>query len=185
MKKILFWGAVSLVLGAILHYGVMSAIPHLVTSRLLSTVFSTSGNWRSEKVNQLFHAAMRTAGTDKVPIDNPDILTSFGFYDVSDQPVRIHCEVPAGISYWSLSLYGWNTDNYFVLNNKQLQGTNVDLVIAGKHHKYTPLPGEIAVAPPGNKGVVLVRIIVRDRNNSGELSAVSTVQKMAYMKTLE
>lgn len=185
MKKFLLWGVISLVLGAILHIGAMVAIPNLVTNRLLSTVFSTSGNWRSEKVNRLFHAPIRTAGTDKVPIDNPDILTSFGFYDVSRQPVRIHCEVPAVINYWSLSLYGWNTDNYYVINNKQVKGTALDLIVIRKGQKYNPLPGEIVVTSPGRKGVVLVRIIVRDRNNSGELTAVSIVQKMATLRPLE
>ena len=184
MKKILFWGALTLVLGAVLHFGAMVAIPHLMTNRLLSSVFSTSGNWRSEKVNQLFHASIRMAGTDKVPIDNPDIATSFGFYDVSDHPVRIHCEIPTTGNYWSLSLYGWNTDNYYVLNNKQVKGTKADLIIIRKGQEYTPLPGEIVVTSPGKKGIVLVRIIVRDRNNSGEIAAVSVVQKMAYMRPL-
>ena len=184
MKKLAFWGAITLLLAATLHLCAMYALPRMVTHRLLDRVFNSSQNWAKEKVNRLFHATLRAPGTDKIPIDNPDTMTSFGFYDLSKGPVRVHCAKPTAGNYWSLSLYAWNTDNYFVINDKQVDGNTIDVVIVHKGQKYIALPGEKVVESPDKKGIILNRIIVRDRNNSDELMAASVVQKMSYMEAL-
>ena len=184
MKKLALWGLFTLILALILHLGAMYALPRIVTHRLLDRVFISSDNWATEKVNRLFHAALRTVGTDKIPLDNPDTMTSFGFYDLSDGPVRVHCAIPVTGNYWSLSLYGWNTDNYFVINDKEVSGNTLDVIILQKGQRYIPLPGEKVVTSPGRRGVILSRIIVRDRNNSSELMTASVVQKMSYMEVL-
>ena len=184
MKKLAFWALATLLLAGALHLGVMYALPRIVTHRLLDRVFNSADNWATEKVNRLFHAALRNAGTDKIPLDNPDTITSFGFYDLSSGPVRVHCVIPTTGNYWSLSLYGWNTDNYFVINDKQVTGNTLDVVIVRKGQEYAPLPGEKVVIAPGKKGIILNRIIVRDRSNSNEIIAASVIQKMSSVEAL-
>jgi uncharacterized membrane protein len=59
--------------------------------------------------NRLHCPGLVNAKEDPVVMTSPDMLVSFGAFDASHQPVRIRCSVPTSGTYWSISLYAWNT----------------------------------------------------------------------------
>ena len=105
VRQLLAWSAFTVVLAANFHLVWIWYLPSLITSNVI-------GRMREEnpaaEFNHLYHGTLRYAGTDGVVRDNPDTVTSFAVYDVSDEPLRIHCVIPESDNYWSLSLLEGN-----------------------------------------------------------------------------
>jgi hypothetical protein len=75
---------------------------------------------------------------------------------------------PAG-HYWSLSLYAHNTDNYFVLNDRELQDRRFDVTV------YPPsaavADNKAAVKSPSTTGIALIRMIQRKEDDLAIIQA--------------
>ncbi len=184
MKKWTPWLIATLILAVLMHFVALQRLPAIVTERMLANIFNYAEDWEKNKVNQLFHGKLRVAGRDKVPMDNPDTITSFGFFDVSEHPLRIHCVVPRLDSYWSLTLFSWNTDNFFVINDLQTASDTVEVVLKNAESSYVGQEGERVVVAPDEKGVILVRMILKDRSNQQEVDSITAIQQLAYAEVL-
>jgi uncharacterized membrane protein len=98
-----------------------------------------------ERVTQASRAIVRPS---------PDFAYSACPYDLSSGPVRIH--VTPWSDYWSLSLYANNSDNFFVLDDREAQnGADILVIRAGS----APPQRETAtiVPSPTERGIALVR----------------------------
>jgi uncharacterized membrane protein len=85
---------------------------------------------------------------------SPDFAYSACPYDLGNGPVRIHV-TPWG-DYWSLSLYGANSDNYYVLDDREAQaGADILLIRSGS----SPPDHEAAtiLESPSQRGIALIR----------------------------
>ena len=83
----------------------------------------------------------------------PDFAYSACAYDLGRGPLRLH--VGEWGQYWSLSLYADNSDNYFVLDDREVRGgVEIMLVRAGKP---APHGAERVVESPSRRGVALIR----------------------------
>lgn len=67
---------------------------------------------------------------------------------------------PASRDYWSIALYDMNSDNFFVLNDRQAQGQRVRLRIATRHAGGER--DEQRILAPGEEVLVIMRLLVRD-----------------------
>lgn len=125
-----------------------------------------------------------TDKTRTVVRPSPDLLYAACVYDISAGPVRVMIQPPMG--YWSLSLYARNTDNYFKLGGADVEHGRAELVIgpaAAAAQARRDFPDARFVAAPGTKGVMLARVLVRDRAHmAAELAAQRSVRCEALTK---
>jgi uncharacterized membrane protein len=122
--------------------------------------------------NKLLYAGLANAGEDTIPMTSPDMVMMFGTYDISRQPVRIEFTVPDWDTYWSISLYAWNTDNFFVLNDRAAKTRGLDLVIVRPNQKHLSKSNPALVVAPTVRGIIVIRAVVKNREDPGEISRV-------------
>lgn len=136
----------ALLLALLTHCTAIHAVPRVLMNVAMERIGEGQRNvWRfGDRVTPESRAIVRPS---------PDFAYSACAYDLSDGPVRLHVE-PWG-AYWSLSLYAANSDNYFVLNDREARrGGDIVLVRAGARAPETDLR---VVESPSARGVALIR----------------------------
>ena len=119
------------------------------------------------EVNRFYHASRMTSASRDVVRPSPDLLYSLAAFDVSKAPLKISAQVPD--TYWSLSFYATNTDNFFVVNDRELDSKKAEFLLVGPK---TPVPesgdAKVVVAPT-ERGAVLIRMLITDENRVNDL----------------
>ena len=105
---------------------------------------------------------------------SPDLLYSLCIYDVSEKPLRITAPVPD--TYWSLSFYQTNTDNFYVINDRQAKTNPVEIVLVGPKMEVPNVTNAELVVAPTEKGIFLLRSLIMDED---KLADLIRIQKMA------
>lgn len=139
------------------HVLVVWAIPYAIMAAL-----SLSRPAQERGTGPLF-PPMTDATQRRVVMPSPDLLYATCAFDVRERALRIQAD-PHPPGYWSIALYAANSDNFFVLNDRQAAGAPVDLVLVGPD---TPKPvvwpaGAQRVMAPGGRGLLLMRVLVGD-----------------------
>jgi uncharacterized membrane protein len=155
------WLLLTLVLAVIVHVLFVQAFPYIIMFVVGRVVKSPA--------NQMLHMPPTTSDSRSVVRPSPDLLYSAVKYNVWKRPLRITAPLPGG--YWSISFFANNTDNFFVANDKVIQGGEADFVLIGKGRRRPSLPGAKIVEAQSNKGVVLLRTLVMDQSRIDELVA--------------
>jgi uncharacterized membrane protein len=151
-------GAVTLTLAGVLHVLVVWLIPYAITSAFIYRVTRQAG------YNRIVTRPLPTDATREVVKPSPDLLYAACVIDVSGGPVRISARPPQG--YWSLALYDRNSDNFFKVNDSEVKGDRIELILgsmpnAGNLTANFPLA--TYVPTPHTVGVMLARILVLDQ----------------------
>lgn len=174
MKSTLKWAAATFALAVVIHILALAAVPRVVMLLASQRIL----NKYDAGVNTLLHAPRVTVDSRDVVKPSSDLLYSLCVYDVSARPMRISAPVPD--TYWSISFYQTNTDNFFVLNDRQAKASSVEIVLVGPN---MPVPdtadAEVVVAPTA-KGIFLLRSLIMDE---GKLDDLIKIQKMASCKS--
>ena len=140
------------------HVAMTWAIPYLAMVRLLLAS-------RPAELSAPYLPPMTDAAQRRVVLPSPDLLYATCSVDLRERPMRIRAE-PRTDHYWSIALYASNTDNYFVVNDRQAAGRGVDLVVLGPGSGGTrPAglpPGATVVHAPSSQGMLLMRVLVGD-----------------------
>lgn len=100
----------------------------------------------------------------RVVMPSPDLLYATCALDVAERPMRIRVDLRTP-GYSSVALYASNSDNFFVLNDRQAGDAPVDLVLMGpKAYAQAPVipPGVRTVTAPSARGLLLLRVLVAD-----------------------
>src|SRR5262245_34412663 len=97
----------ALVIAALVHFAAIVAVPYALMNIAMER-FGAAG------VNTWHLGERVTAASRQIVRPAPDFAYSACVYDLSNGPVIISA-APYD-DYWSLSLYGENTDNFFVLD---------------------------------------------------------------------
>jgi len=87
-------------------------------------------------------------------------------YDIRTGPVRISAKPSEG--YWSIALYGSNSDNFFKVNDREVQGDHVELILSDAREAgdlRARHPDAIQVHPTSTVGLMLTRSLVLDPDN--------------------
>jgi uncharacterized membrane protein len=175
MKRWLFRILATLVLAAVFHVLTVMAFP---------TAMMVALSWKSKDLgrssNVLYHQPRVTADSRAVVRPSPDLLYSVCSYDVSKVPLRISASVPD--TYWSLSFFASNTDNFFVINDREVKATPVDIVLVGPGTSYKNPGTALVVTSPSNRGVALIRILITDDSRIEELTRI---QKQAFCRPVD
>lgn len=131
-------------------------------------------------VNTCFHRRDPTPTIGRIQRPNPDILPTTMAYDVSENAVRLS-GVTTSPTYWSLSIFQHNSDNIFVLNDRDLPSSRFDVVIVREGRVPVEAAGAIVINSPTDTGVVLVRRFLPDDQ---ELDAIVANQDAMTCKTI-
>ena len=144
----------------IVHLLVVWATPRLIMNRVMNGPAAQAMNMR----NQAAFLPETDAAVRRVVMPSPDLLYSVCVFDVSAGPVRVRAN-PGLPSYWSIALYAANSDNFFVLNDRQAGASPVDLwlVSEGPSPRGPAVPpGARVVVSPSSQGFLLLRVLISD-----------------------
>ena len=140
------------------HVALVRAVPWLVMWRL-----SANAPPESRQPGAVYLPPMTDHTQRRIVMPSPDLLYASCAFDVSERPLRIRAD-PKAPHYWSIALYAANSDNFFVVNDRQAGGAPVDLVLIGPHvAPSSALPASVqAVRSPTRRGLLLMRVLVTD-----------------------
>lgn len=169
MRQILVWSAAVLSLAVIIHIVGIFAVPNVIMGTLISRAGDTNG------VNTIFHVPRADASSRQVVRPSPDLVYSMCVFDVSDGPIKLTAPIPAD-TYWSLSAFDDNTNNFFVVNDRQLTTDQVEFVLARNTYQSAAVGGAPVILSPSNTGVVLFRTLIQSEDR---LEALNAVRKQA------
>ena len=152
--------ALGLIAGIILGCVTYWVILHQVPIRLMSMAERRLLTMRNNASNTFFHGRAPTAKARQIVMPSPDLVYSSCVYDLAKGPLRMQGNLPPAGHYWSLSLYAHNTDNYFVLNDRELPDRRFDVTL---HPPSAARVGgsKSAVQSPSLTGIALIRMIQR------------------------
>jgi uncharacterized membrane protein len=139
------WAA--LAVAALSHFAVVYAAPRVMMDVAIKRLSEAAG------VNVWRLADRVTPRSRQIIRPSPDFAYSACVYDLRQGPVIISA-APWG-PYWSLSLYAENTDNFFVIDDREARyGAEITLVRAGRPH---PEGAARVVESPSQRGIALIR----------------------------
>lgn len=139
------------------HLLTIWALPRVIMQRAMASV-----------AGERPPAPMLSARTDhlqrRIVMPSPDLLYAVCVWDVSKRPLHIRAEL-SSLHYGSVALYAANSDNFFVVNDRELGGAALDLVLAGPQADGATAalpPGARLVEAPSPRGLLLMRVLVGD-----------------------
>lgn len=144
-----------LVLAATIHVLAVWAAPRWIMSRLLDVMAQTESGG-------VYLPPMTDASQRRVVMPSPDLLYAACQFDLSTRALRIRID-PGAVPLWSLALYASNSDNFFVLNDRDARGSPVDLLLLtpALRSSLKSLPsGTRTVLAPDARGLLMVRLLV-------------------------
>jgi len=178
--RLWFYRSLTLLATAVIvHLLAVWATPYLIMKVLMEGSDARAMNMQ----NQAAFPPPVSAKVRTVVMPSPDLLYSACVYDLSNGPVRISAN-PGLSTYWSIALYGANSDNFFVVNDRRAAGHPVDLWLVSGHGRSGA--GEVAagaqvVVSPSDKGFLLMRVLTGDYE--AEKSAVETARHTLVCRT--
>jgi uncharacterized membrane protein len=157
--RALGWIVATLAVAAVVHLGTVWYLPHFVMGRALAQMGAA---------NTIHHGRRADASSHGVVRPSPDLLYSSCPYDLSKGPLRVHAPVPTG-TYWSVSAFDDNTNNFFVENDRQAKGGVVDFVLRGPGQHAQPR--DTVVRAPSERGLILFRTLIDDEAKFAQIDA--------------
>jgi uncharacterized membrane protein len=159
------WLAATLVVALVVHLAAVVLTPHFVMDLTLA------GMSRRVGLNTIFHAPRATANSRAIVRPSPDLLYSTCPFDLSRGPLLVWAHVPHG-TYWSVSAFDADTNNFFVRNDRQASNGEVRFVLLAPHSDVTPnANGAALVHSPTMRGLVLFRTLINDDADFAEIDA--------------
>lgn len=140
-----FWAAV--IIAVVSHIALIHAVPRVLMGVAIERLGQSGLNsWRvADRVTPLSRQIVRPS---------PDFAYAACVFDVSRGPVRIR--VAAWSAYWSLSLYADNSDNFYVVDDREAR-QGLDIVIARQRSREIERAGAAFVQTPSTRGIALIR----------------------------
>jgi uncharacterized membrane protein len=151
-RKWVLWSILAtLVLAIVVHVIAIMALPYVMMNVQMSI------NTAKKSVNVVSKAGRASAAVRTAAVrPNADMYMSNFVYDLSKGPVLFTAPVPAD-HYWSVSYFASNSDNFFVINDKQVKSNPVKVLLIAKGMKYTNPDNAVVVTSPSIKGIGVIR----------------------------
>jgi uncharacterized membrane protein len=159
------WIAATLLIAIAVHFATLLALPRLIMMRTMGAIT------RLVAANTMLYPPRPTARSRGVVRPSPDLLYSICIYDLAaaNGALRVTThDMPD--TYWSVSLFDADTNNFYALNDRQAGNGAADflLLAAGASVPNDRLPVVIA---PTSRGIVLFRTLVDHENRLAEIDA--------------
>jgi uncharacterized membrane protein len=170
MTAVLFVSAVAalLVSAVAAHFITLAIIPRSLMKKIMSRL----------PVNSIRRERRPDANSRSVIQPSPDLVYTNVCYDVSKTPILFTSPVPTDC-YWSVSIFQENSDNFFVINDRQIKSNPFQLLLIKRGKKVEAPADTLVVTSPTDKGILLVRhLVVSD----DKLDEVKALQRQATVK---
>lgn len=159
------WGkyvVVGLIVALIVHFAAINALPRVLMNTAIERL--SGGHYNVWRLGPRVTPASRN-----VVRPSPDFAYSACAYDLSHGPVHIQAG-PWG-AYWSLSLYADNSDNFFVIDDREARsGADITLIRAGA---AAPDRAATVVTSPSTRGIALIRRLAPTPDAYDQAAAVA------------
>ncbi len=132
-------------------------------------------------LNQWVFPPLATADNNPTVKMSPDVLYSGVSYDVSESPLKLSAPVSRD-PFWSLTLFQANTDNFFGIDDRGVDGDTFQLIILGPGQSAVAREDVHVVASPTDTGIAIVRIVVPSADRLEELDKL---RKKAQASSVE
>jgi uncharacterized membrane protein len=160
--------AAFLVAAVAAHFITLAIIPRRKMKKIMSRL----------PVNTIRRERRPDANSRSVVQPSPDLAYTNVCYDVSKTPILLTAPVPSD-TYWSVSIFQENSDNFFVINDRQIKTNPFKLLLIKRGKKVNAPADTLVVASPTNKGILLIRHLVI---GDDKLDEVKTLQRQAAVK---
>jgi len=167
--------AFGLILAAVTAWAAIGAIPY----GLMNVAMERLGQGG---INTMSHGNLATPARQPVVRPSPDLAYSSCPYDLSAGPLAIDV-TPVPGRYSSLSIFDAATDVIFVRNDVEAQGKPFRIVVA-RDGQAVPAGAEV-VRTTHDRGIALVRLLLKDPKEIGALNAVRRQSTCATVTKLK
>lgn len=164
LRNIVWPLAVFLIVGVLTHLMVLGQQPRQATDRTLAAIRERGAVWNHYSVGKV-----RDAKTNVVVRDNPDTITGFAMLDLAEGPALFTLPAPTEPLYWSVSVYGRNTDTLGVVRDDE--GLDVVRIAIARPGQTTPA-GYRRLETREKVAVMIVRAVLRDRKDTSHVEAI-------------
>jgi uncharacterized membrane protein len=147
---------------------------HVASVRYLPNAIMHIAMNKMGTANQMHHAKRPDETSRGVVRPSPDLLYSACPFDLSKGTLEVQAPVPPN-TYWSVSAFDSETNNFFALNDKQIGGQPLELLLLPPHGGQEPamhIAGQLVVRAPTQHGLVLFRTLINDEKNFAKIDAV-------------
>jgi uncharacterized membrane protein len=143
----------ALVVAALTHVALIHATPRMLMNVAFDRLSADGANaWRlADRVTPDSRAIIRPS---------PDFAYSACAYDLTDGPLTLR--VAPWRAYWSISLYAGNSDNYFVVDDREARN-GVEVVLV-RRLRDAPEDAARVVQSPSARGIALIRRLAPTRD---------------------
>ena len=151
----IFWIAATILVAMIVHLGSIYILPRVVMMRAFD---------RLGAVNAMHVGKRPTAAARAIVRPSPDMIYATCPYDLSKGPLRVTAPV-IHTSYWSISAFDANTNNFFVKNDQQTPAYSLELVVVERGQAWPKLDAateRVILFSPSGKGLILIRAVIDD-----------------------
>ena len=148
MKTSVRFLSVLLLVAVITHLGTVLAAPYVLMDAAMDRI-----SRQGKIVNRWSHPPRTSEKSRNVVRPSPDLAYSACVYDLKDGPV--HVVVSAWDDYMSVSMFQHNSDNFFVINDRQAP-EGVDLMLIEQDAAHPPGATRV-VESPSRRGIILQR----------------------------
>ena len=162
MKSYLKKSLSLIILGFILHILFISYF-HV----LMLWIFDRETGANNKVNTVLLHTDTATSDTRGLKRPSSDVMYSVCAYDVKYKPLIITSSIPD--SYWSISFYTKNTDNYVTLNDLDIENKYLKVYLVGINSQPKKVSNGMIVVSPSDTGYILIRMFVGNGENLQQL----------------
>jgi uncharacterized membrane protein len=162
------WIALTLVVAGLVHAGSLYALPYFAMDRALSILGDR---------NVMHHLARADANSRGVVRPSPDLLYSACPYDLKKGPLEVRATVPHD-TYWSISAFDDDTNNWYVLDDRGTDSGKLDLVIQppDRDKEVAATAHRLVVTSPTRRGLILIRTLINDEDR---FAAIDRTRRLA------
>ena len=158
--------ALGLAVAVLAHLLAVWAAPRLIMREAMSRIAQeTAGQPAAQAAAGVYLPPPTDHTQRRIVMPSPDLLYATCTADLAQRPLQVSAEV-AHPRYWSVALYGANSDNFFVINDRKLAAPGrLELLVVAPGTDRTTLgapPGATVVEAPSTKLLLLMRLLVTD-----------------------
>ena len=172
-RKWILWSILAtLALAIVVHVITLAVLPNIIMNAYMA----------NRKANELTHTGRSTFASRSVVRPNADMYMSNMSYDISKGPLLFTSPVPTD-HYWSVSFYANNSDNFFVINDKQVKSNSAKILLVTEGMKYSNPDNAQVVTSPTARGVMLIRQAIPGEDRLDEVANLQKQSSVSFPNT--
>lgn len=168
------WLAATLAVAALVHGASLLALPYLIEAHVLQEM---------DAPNAMHYGKRPDESTRGIVRPSPDLLYAVCPFDLAHNPLEIVARVPH-FTYWSISGFDAQTNNFFVRNDGQIAGSKLTVRVlppGSAMPSHSGAADSFVTVAPTRTGVFLIRSLINGENN---LAALDAIRRQSSCRTV-